>query len=272
MTSFPITPAMTYLYDRMRSSGMGAAQVPAGSALAKPTTLDAGPQIRPAAAPSITSSTPSVGSAPVDSAAAPTSSGASPLSAPATSGAPEVQAAEGGKKKKKKCCKKGKKKCKEKIDQQMQQVQPSPAAPGQSPQSPMQRVEQRLDQMGQLTPAMKDLLCQCAQAMKGGPSMTMDMMRMNMNMGGMPPSPYTAAMGQFPAMGALPGMGAMQVPSMPMPTAPTAALPAATPAVPAAVAPAVPLISRAPVNPSLLTATPRVVREVDDRLTRGLLA
>ncbi len=70
---------------------------------------------------------------------------------------------------------KGYKRSQQRIQQQLQELQPAPPAPGQPPQSPLQRVEQRLDQMGQLTPAMRALLGEVARSAPRGPGLSMDM-------------------------------------------------------------------------------------------------
>lgn len=223
---FPINPAM--MFNQIRNTGLGnpaqllggtpnalAGASPLGQALSSLATPLGSPQLT--ATPSIGNGAnlPSLGTsnaiAPAGQSPAPAGPSAPPAPAAPSAGAAPMGAAEGGGKKKK--CKKGKKKCQEQIMQQLQQLQQGQA----QMQDQLKRIEGRLDQMGQLNPAMKGLL---ASSMGQLPSLGMGA---GLGMG-LPASPYTAALSQ---LGQVPAMAMAAMPVMPMmPQLPALAQPA----------------------------------------------
>jgi hypothetical protein len=221
---FPINPAM--MFNQIRNTSLGnPAQLlggannvlsgasPLGQALSSLANPLGTPQIT--ATPSIGNGTnlPSPGTSNAIAPAGQSAPAGQPApigqAAPAAQAAP-MGAAEGGGKKKK--CKKGKKKCDQQIMQQLQQLQQGQA----QMQDQLKRIEGRLDQMGQLNPAMQSLLASSMGKLPG--------LGMGAGFGmGLPQSPYTAALGQL-QMAQLP---AMAMPAMPvMPQLPALAQPA----------------------------------------------
>lgn len=228
---FPINPSM--MFNQIRNTSLGnLTQLPSGANNALSGASPLGQALsslaNPLGAPQITA-TPSIGngtnlpSLGTSNAIAPAGQSV-PAGQPApigqaspAGGAAPMGAAEGGGKKKK--CKKGKKKCQQQIMQQLQQLQQGQAQlqQGQAQmQDQLKRIEGRLDQMGQLNPAMQGLLARSMGQLPG--------LGMGAGLGmGLPQSPYTAALGQL-QMAQLP---AMAMPAMPvMPQLPALAQPA----------------------------------------------